>query len=71
MDLRSFLRAAKITVSKMADDLKISQPTVTQWKNGIAIPNMSNMKKLMIYTQGLVMPNDFFTDFIEKRGFSK
>lgn len=55
----------------MANDMKISQPTVTQWKNGVAIPNMQNMKKLIAYTRGLVLPNDFFTDFLEKKGFSK
>lgn len=68
MELGSFLRKAKIKVSKMAADIKVSQPTVSGWKNGTNIPNKNQMIKVIKYTKGLVLPNDFFPDLVEKFG---
>lgn len=68
MDLKHFLRKAKIKVSKMAADIGVSQPTVSSWKNGIYVPNKNQMAKVVKYTKGLVMPNDFFPDLVEKFG---
>lgn len=59
MELKHFLRKAKIQVSKMAADIKVSQPTISSWKNGNAIPTKNQMAKVVKYTKGLVMPNDF------------
>ena len=68
MELNHFLRKAKIRVSKMAADIGVAQPTVSSWKNGVSIPTKNQMAKVVKYTKGLVMPNDFFPDLVEKFG---
>lgn len=71
MLLKDYLFAEKIKVYQLASAINVSQPTVTQWKNGDAIPTMKNMKKLITFTNGYVLPNDFFKDFIESQGFNR
>lgn len=68
LELNHFLRKAKIRVSKMAADIGVAQPTVSSWKNGVSIPTKNQMAKVVKYTKGLVMPNDFFPDLVEKFG---
>jgi transcriptional regulator with XRE-family HTH domain len=59
MTLREYLEAMKISESKFADRIGVSQAAINRYCNGRA-PRGEIMKRIMAETEGKVTANDWY-----------
>jgi len=60
MYFKEYIRAKNITQAEVAAALGVSQGLISSWANGDRIPTKENMQRIVAYTGGAVMPNDFY-----------
>lgn len=60
MKLHEYLAKKKQKTSDLARHLDLSHTIVLRWVKGTRIPRPENMRKIVAYTNGEVMPNDFY-----------
>ena len=57
--LKTYLRAKKITQSKFAELMVVSQPTVSDWIAGKSLPSLEKAIKIERLTKGAVKANSW------------
>lgn len=60
MKLVAYLQVNGIKQRDFAAALGVAQGQVSDWCSGRKIPSKENMLKIVAYTKGAVMPNDFY-----------
>ncbi|BAE50736.1 helix-turn-helix domain-containing protein [Paramagnetospirillum magneticum] len=60
MTLARFMELAGMTEEALAALVGVTQPAVSKWKHGRAIPRPAQMAKIVAATEGAVTPADFF-----------
>jgi len=58
MTLIQYRRAHGLTQAEVADAIRAAVTTVSQYENG-RVPKASFMDRIVLFTGGAVMPNDF------------
>ena len=60
MKLAIYLQVNEIKQRDFAAALGVAQGQVSDWCSGRKIPSRENMQRIVAYTGGAVMPNDFY-----------
>lgn len=60
MKLLAFRKSKNMTQVELAKELGVNQSNITDWENGVKIPRVEFMQKIVAYTNGEVQPNDFY-----------
>lgn len=60
MRLHEYLAKENKKTSDLARYLSLPHTIVLRWVKGQRIPRPKNMRKIVAYTNGEVMPNDFY-----------
>lgn len=60
MTLSEYLHKENKKIADVSRALKIKHCVVRRWVLGLAIPSKENMQKIVQYTGGKVLPNDFY-----------
>ena len=60
MKLLAFRKSKNMTQVELAKELGVNQSNITDWENGVKIPRVEFMQKIVTYTNGEVQPNDFY-----------
>ena len=81
MKIKNYITKNKIKKTDAAKQLETSFVNIFRWINGVSIPRPAEMKKIFIWSNGEVSPNDFYdidstktdksqqkTNFEEKNG---
>ena len=58
--LQNFLETHNLKVADLAKALSVRHTVALRWANGDRIPTKENMQRIVAYTGGAVMPNDFY-----------
>ena len=61
MTLMEFIVLLDKSVDEVAKELNTTAATVSRWQNGKSIPTRQQMTKIMHWSRGNVMPNDFYS----------
>ena len=60
MTLMEFIVLLDKSVDEVAKELNTTAATVSRWQNGKSMPTRQQMTKIMRWSRGNVMPNDFY-----------
>ena len=61
MKLRAYLRKHDLTLAVFAQQSKVEMSVLSRAQSGVTIPSAKTMRRIMTATDGMVMPNDFFS----------
>ncbi len=61
MTLREYLKNNKLSVRKFSKITNIPEATITKYKYQERIPRPEIMQRIMLETNSLVQPNDWYT----------
>lgn len=61
MQLREYLSLRQLTLAQAAEQIGCSVSALHRWTEG-AVPRKPDMQRLMQWSKGAVMPNDFYTE---------
>lgn len=61
MFLKEFLRGQSLTVADFAKEMGVTHCVANRWVKGLAIPRDKSMEKIIKFTGGAVLPNDFYS----------
>ena len=60
MHLKDYIALTGKSLPDVGRELGVSAAAVSRWQNGKAIPEPHLMRKIMKWSNGNVMPNDFY-----------
>ena len=60
MKIKNYITKNKIKKTDAAKQLETSFVNIFRWINGVSIPRPAEMKKIFIWSNGEVSPNDFY-----------
>ena len=60
MNLKDYIALTGKSLTVVAGELSVSVAALSRWQNGKAIPEPEQMQKIMAWSKGNVMPNDFY-----------
>lgn len=63
MKLKDYRKLRGLTLEQASEELKVSAGTVSRWENG-TIPKPCEMVKIKRWSNGAVMPNDFYEEVV-------
>ena len=66
MLLQEYLRREGLRAKDFALVAKVARYTIERWVKGELIPAPGLMRRVIVLTRGLVLPNDFFAATIEE-----
>ena len=61
MTLMEFIVLLDKPINEIARELNTTAATISRWQNGKSIPTRNQMTKIMRWSRGNVMPNDFYS----------
>lgn len=62
MKLKKYLKLAKITQKDFAEQLGVTQASISHWCDGSQLPRQETMRKILVLTGGEVTLADFYND---------
>lgn len=60
MLFKDYIAVTGKSLSEVGKELGVSAPAVFRWQAGQSIPKPALMRKIMTWSKGNVMPNDFY-----------
>lgn len=61
MQLREYIALRRLTLAQAAEEIGCSVSALHRWTEG-AVPRKPDMRRLMQWSKGAVMPNDFYAE---------
>lgn len=62
MHFRDYIALTGKTLAEVGKDLGVTAAAVCRWQNGKSLPEPELMRKIMTWSRGNVMPNDFYIE---------
>lgn len=67
MKLKKYMETNEITLEKAASELGMTYENVRRYAAGLVIPRSNNMQKITEWSEGEVMPNDFYRNYEKEK----